>query len=76
MASFDVEKLYQLRCNVGNDVDILTDRTDVAFIQHATRWTDIDRKIPAAINPPTSEEEIQKKHYVSSNHFQQLLVLT
>jgi FAD/FMN-containing dehydrogenase len=60
MAKFDLEKLHQLRNSVGKGIDILTDPTDAAFIKHAKRWTDIDRKIPAAIILPASEEEIQK----------------
>lgn len=59
MAKFDHAKLSLLRSSIGHDITILTDPLDPAFIEHAKRWTDVDRKTPAAIILPRSEEEIR-----------------
>ncbi|OCL05429.1 FAD-binding domain-containing protein [Glonium stellatum] len=50
----------ELRASAGPDLDILTDKSDATFQEHAKRWSDIGRKIPAAIILPASEEQIQK----------------
>jgi FAD/FMN-containing dehydrogenase len=54
-----VNKLDQLR-NTAQHLEILTDQSDAKFQKHAERWSDVDRKIPAAILLPNSEEQIQK----------------
>ena len=50
----------ELKPVVGPDCDILVDASDAKFQEYAKRWSDIDRKTPAAILLPTSEKEIQK----------------
>lgn len=50
----------ELKAAVASQCEILTDSDDAKFREYAKRWTDIDRKIPAAIVLPTSEEGIQK----------------
>lgn len=52
--------LDQLRVSAGKALEILTDQRDATFRDRAKRWTDIDRKTPAAIILPTNEEEIRK----------------
>jgi hypothetical protein len=42
------------------ELEILTDKNDYKFQEHTKRWSDIDRKIPAAIVLPASEEQIQQ----------------
>ncbi|KAF2656261.1 FAD-binding domain-containing protein [Lophiostoma macrostomum CBS 122681] len=42
------------------DLEILTDQSSAKFRTFAERWSDIDRKTPAAILLPTTEEQIQK----------------
>ncbi|KAF7359848.1 FAD-binding domain-containing protein [Mycena venus] len=42
------------------ELEILTDKNDSKFQEHTKRWSDIDRKIPAAIVLPASEEQIQQ----------------
>jgi hypothetical protein len=50
----------QLQVSAGKALEILTDQSDATFQDRAKRWTDIDRKTPAAIILPTNEEEIRK----------------
>jgi FAD binding domain len=50
----------ELKPALGPDCDILVDASGAEFQEYAKRWSDIDRKTPAAILLPTSEEEIQK----------------
>lgn len=50
----------ELKPVVGPDCDILVDASSGIFQEHAKRWSDIDRKTPAAIVLPTSEQEIQE----------------
>ena len=45
---------------LGHDCEILSNPVDVRFQHYAKRWTDIDRKIPAAIVLPRAEEDIRK----------------
>ena len=45
---------------VAPDCQILDDPSDASFREYAQRWTDIGRKIPAAIILPRAEEDIQK----------------
>lgn len=52
--------ITELKTVVGPDCDILVDPSGAKFQEYAKRWSDIDRKTPAAIVLPTSEEEIQK----------------
>ncbi|KAF2787641.1 FAD-binding domain-containing protein [Melanomma pulvis-pyrius CBS 109.77] len=60
MSASILHNLDQLRASAGKALEILTNQSDVAFQDRAKRWTDIDRKTPAAIILPASEEEIQK----------------
>lgn len=50
----------ELQDVVGPGIEVLVDAGSPDFQEYAKRWTDIDRKTPAAIVLPTSEEEIQK----------------
>ena len=45
---------------VSKTCEILTDHDSIAFQEHCKRWTDIDRKIPAAIILPREESDIQR----------------
>ncbi|KAH8754199.1 hypothetical protein F5883DRAFT_188125 [Diaporthe sp. PMI_573] len=49
----------ELQRHVGPEVEILTNPADPRFQEHSKRWSDIDRKVPAAIVLPKSEEQIQ-----------------
>ena len=60
MSTSILNTLEQLRDSVGKALEILTDQSDTTFQDRAKRWTDIDRKTPAAIILPANEEEIQK----------------
>lgn len=58
-AKLEAHLFGELQRYVGPDVEILTDQTDARFQECCKRWSDIDRKIPAAIVLPRSEEQIQ-----------------
>ena len=53
-------KIDQLKSIVAADSDILQDSTDANFQEYSKRWTDIDRKIPAAIVLPRNENGIHQ----------------
>jgi hypothetical protein len=59
MANRILELLHELQARAGETLKILTDENDTNFQELAKRWTDIDRKTPAAIVLPISEEQIQ-----------------
>ncbi|KAG8528310.1 uncharacterized protein KY384_007227 [Bacidia gigantensis] len=52
-------RVSELRFVVSADCTILQDSTDPEFREYCKRWTDIDRKIPAAIVLPRREKDIQ-----------------
>lgn len=58
-AKLEAHLFGELQRHVGPDVEILTDQTDARFQEYCKRWSDIDRKIPAAIVLPRSEGQIQ-----------------
>jgi hypothetical protein len=60
MSTSILNTLNQLRVSAGKALEILTDQSDATFQDRAKRWTDIDRKTPAAIILPTNEEDIRK----------------
>lgn len=45
---------------VAADCEILHDPNDARFQQRLARWTDIDRKVPAAIVLPRTEDACLK----------------
>ncbi|PHH76379.1 hypothetical protein CDD80_1561 [Ophiocordyceps camponoti-rufipedis] len=51
--------LRDLRRRTGPDVEVLADPSDDGFRHHARRWSDLDRRIPAAIVLPETEAQIQ-----------------
>jgi hypothetical protein len=69
MASSITEVVGQFQANMGSELEVLTDASDERFIEYAKRWTDIDRKTPAAIVLPESEEQIQKTVYSGARNF-------
>lgn len=60
MSNAIMEELNHLRAAAGSTIEILVDPTDPTFQKYATRWTDIDRKTPAAIMLPSNEKEIKQ----------------
>lgn len=55
----DAHVFGELQRHVGPDLEVLTDPRNTRFQEYSKRWSDIDRKIPAAIVLPRSEEQIQ-----------------
>ena len=53
-------KILELEGSLSDGSKILTDRESLEFQEHAKRWSDIDRYIPAAIVLPRTEADIQK----------------
>ncbi|PYH88281.1 FAD binding domain-containing protein [Aspergillus ellipticus CBS 707.79] len=49
--------LPALRSTVSSDCDILHDSQDALFQERLARWTDIDKKVPAAIVLPRSKDD-------------------
>lgn len=58
----------ELRRYAGPDLEILTDSSDSRFQELSRRWSDIDRRIPAAIVLPESEEQIQQTVSLSTSN--------
>ncbi|KAK7743250.1 hypothetical protein SLS53_004335 [Cytospora paraplurivora] len=50
----------ELQRQTGPELEIVTDQTASRFQEFAKRWSDIDRRLPAAIVLPESEEHIQQ----------------
>jgi hypothetical protein len=55
-----ISRTSALIAALSSSSEILTNPNDVAFQEYLKRWSDIDRKTPAAIVLPTSEEGCQK----------------
>jgi hypothetical protein len=55
-----LEKVHKLQAQMGSELQILTAQDDELFQKYVKRWTDIDRKTPAAIVLPISEDQIQE----------------
>ncbi|KAI2889713.1 CAZyme family AA7 [Aspergillus niger] len=56
MSHHVLSQLSVLQAAVGADCEILRDPLDAHFQQRLARWTDIDRKVPAAIVLPRTED--------------------
>ncbi|PWY76055.1 FAD-binding domain-containing protein [Aspergillus sclerotioniger CBS 115572] len=57
MSDHVLSQLPALQAAVATDCQILHDPQDPEFQKRLARWTDIDRKVPAAIVLPRSEED-------------------
>lgn len=55
-----LEHIPSLRQTLLPGSDVLTNREDSKFQELLARWTDIDRKEPAAIILPSSEDDCLK----------------
>ena len=53
-----VNQLQTHLATVAPGVEILADENSASFQEYLKRWSDIDRKTPAAIALPTNEGEI------------------
>ena len=53
-------QIATLQVVVGPDCQILEDSAHPSFQEYAKRWTDVGRRIPAAIVLPRTEDDIQK----------------
>lgn len=53
-------KLDELDDYISSGSQLLLDESAPAFQKYSSRWTDIDRQIPAGIVLPTSEEDVIK----------------
>ncbi|RAL03299.1 FAD-binding oxidoreductase [Aspergillus ibericus CBS 121593] len=60
MSDHLLSQLSALQAVVAADCQILHDSQDPEFQKRLARWTDIDRKVPAAIVLPRSEEDCVK----------------
>ena len=56
----DHSQITELKAFVDPGCQILEDSSQASFQEYAKRWTDIGRKIPAAIVLPRTEQDIQK----------------
>lgn len=63
-----LDYIPSLRQKLSPGSDVLTDPEDSKFQELLKRWTDIDRKEPAAIILPSSEDDCLKA--VRSSHLQ------
>jgi hypothetical protein len=52
-----ISQILSLKDALSSSSEILTNPNDVNFQEYLKRWSDIDRKTPAAIVLPISEED-------------------
>lgn len=60
MSDHVLSRIPVLQGAVAGDCEILHDSNDGRFQQRLARWTDIDRKVPAAIVLPRTENDCLK----------------